>query len=250
VKTESVKTFTGALKRAARRAVFCAIFLLGPFYGGDLFAHGHGGGGGHGGVAGGHGGGGGHFGGHSGGQHGFGGHGFAHADIGHHDFQNGGFDHHHDFDDHHHHADFHHDRFFFHHHHPILFGFPPSSYGYPSYYDPCDPYSPYYDPDYCCWLRYGYYPDDPAPLNGYGQSYRAPRVKADPARRKTSSITHQQADSGRRKQKAVDTCATDPSSNSKQAEFARVSGDQDIRAPLVSSLKAPEALPNRGVATR
>jgi hypothetical protein len=134
--------FARVLKGAARAPVFCAIFLLGPFSGGDLSAHG---GGGHGG--GGHGGGNGVSG--RGGGVGFGGHGFAHADFGHHDFHGGFVDHH---------GDFHHDHFFFHHHHhPIFFGFPPSSYGYPSCYDPCDPYSPYYDPDYCYGLKYGYY---------------------------------------------------------------------------------------------
>src|SRR5262245_3716364 len=56
MKLESVRTLSGTLKRAASAVVFCAVCFLGPFFGGDLIAHGGGhGGGGHGG--GGHGGG-------------------------------------------------------------------------------------------------------------------------------------------------------------------------------------------------
>jgi len=69
-------------------------------------------------------------------------------------------------------------------------------------------------------------------------------VTPDPIRRNAFPTTYQQADPARHKQKAIDTSAMDPSSNSKQAEPARVTGEQDIRVPLVSSMEAPEALPN------
>ncbi len=116
-------------------------------------------------------------------------------------------------------------------------------------YDPCDPYSPYYDPDYCYWLKYGYYPDDPALSVGYGQSYRAPRVTPSQARRKTYSIARQQSDPKKTKT-AIDASATDRSSNSTLAEVAIFAGEQDIRVPLVSSIEAPQALPDERSGTK
>jgi hypothetical protein len=75
----------------------------------------------------------------------------------------------------------------------------------------------------------------------------------DPIRRNAFPMTYQQTDPGTHmvrvsdaaaKQQAIDTSATNRSLNSKQAEPAHVTGDQDIRVPLVSSSEAPEALPD------
>jgi hypothetical protein len=151
---------------------------------------------------------------------------------------------------HHHH---HHNFFFY----PFAFGALYSAYpyyyygGYPYAYgygggDPCDPYSPYYDPAYCDWLySQGYYgngslyqsvPSGPPPQgNDYPQ-----QQQDDPSKDGTSSTANPSSTVVLQTLVNQSEFAEDVDLDEAPAEYTAA-----IPAPLVAATSAPEALPQQ-----
>lgn len=152
-------------------------------------------------------------------------------------------------------ADRHHDGF---HHHHHFFSFFPFAFGafssaYPYYYgnpysygDPCDRYSPDYDPAYCEWLySQGYYGNgsqyQPAPSTLPSQQNRYPRQQRDDANKNAvSSTTNPSGTIAFQSLANQSESADDVDLDEAPAEYTAA-----IRAPLLAATSAPEALPQQ-----